>query len=215
MLALPEHKIAELAESLPELEKAMTYGLAQAIREGSAAGEQMVGGWTGPEGEMCALSAAVAALRARRMSFGMIARELGLSGPAAARKAVNIALRASPGVPTPEARQEALQELDALSRSAWDDVDDPGPLTTVSGKVVTDPETGLPYPDKGIRDKARRTAADINKERRKLLGLDAPRQSVSLSLGAADLEAWEAKLAAEVEDARRAPDARELPGADL
>lgn len=56
-----------LADKLPELEAAANYTLADAIREGSTAGPQRVGDWTGPNGEMCALSAAAAALRARGM----------------------------------------------------------------------------------------------------------------------------------------------------
>lgn len=52
---------------LPELEKAMNYTLADAIREGSSVTEQCVGNWVGPAGEMCALSAALVAVKARHM----------------------------------------------------------------------------------------------------------------------------------------------------
>lgn len=60
-------KAAEIADQLPDLEKAMTYTLADAIREGSSFTEQCVGGFTGPAGEMCALSAALTAVKARHM----------------------------------------------------------------------------------------------------------------------------------------------------
>lgn len=60
-------KADEIADRLPELEKAMSYTLADAIREGSTVTEQCVGGFVGPQGEMCALSAALTAVKARRM----------------------------------------------------------------------------------------------------------------------------------------------------
>lgn len=65
---IPDEKVDELAAMLPEVEKAMTYSLADAIREGSTVTEQCVGGWTSDEGnQMCALSAAVLAAKARHM----------------------------------------------------------------------------------------------------------------------------------------------------
>ncbi len=67
MYTVIETAAESLADKLPELEAAASYKLATAIRDGSTAGEQMVRGWTGTAGEMCALSAAAAALKARRM----------------------------------------------------------------------------------------------------------------------------------------------------
>lgn len=67
MIALPEEKIAELQENLGELEDAMSYTLADAIREGSSVTDQCLNGWTNTKGEVCALSAALLALKARRM----------------------------------------------------------------------------------------------------------------------------------------------------
>jgi hypothetical protein len=60
-------KAEELADKLPELEKAMSYSLADAIREGSTNSGQCVGGWTDEYGNTCALSAALVAVKARRM----------------------------------------------------------------------------------------------------------------------------------------------------
>lgn len=60
-------KAKELTDKLPELEKAMTYSLADAIREGSTVSGQCVGGWTDNDGNLCALSAALVAVKARRM----------------------------------------------------------------------------------------------------------------------------------------------------
>ncbi|HET9118503.1 MAG TPA: hypothetical protein VFN75_10610 [Pseudonocardiaceae bacterium] len=60
-------KIADLEANLPELEQAMSYSLADAIREGSTVTGQCVGNWHDTEGNVCALSAALLAVKARRM----------------------------------------------------------------------------------------------------------------------------------------------------
>ena len=67
MPMIDPNKVEELADTLPELEEAMTYSLADAIREGSTVTDQCVGGWTDYDGNMCALSAALLAAKARRM----------------------------------------------------------------------------------------------------------------------------------------------------
>lgn len=67
MPMIDPNKVEELADTLPELEEAMTYSLADAIREGSTVTDQCVGGWTDDDGNMCALSAALLAAKARRM----------------------------------------------------------------------------------------------------------------------------------------------------
>jgi len=67
---IPETKVDELEDTLDELEleQAMTYSLADAIREGSSVTDQCVGGWTDDDGEqMCALSAAALAAKARHL----------------------------------------------------------------------------------------------------------------------------------------------------
>lgn len=66
-LALIDTKAAELADNLPELEKAMSYTLADAIREGSTVTGQCVGNWSDEQGNVCALSAALVAVKARHM----------------------------------------------------------------------------------------------------------------------------------------------------
>lgn len=60
-------ELAPLLEEL-DLEHAMSYSLADAIREGSTVTEQCVGGWVSEDGEkMCALSAALTAVKARHL----------------------------------------------------------------------------------------------------------------------------------------------------
>lgn len=59
--------IDQLRKELGEIEMDVLtgYTLADAIREGSTVSEKRTGGWTGPNGEACALSAAAIACKAR------------------------------------------------------------------------------------------------------------------------------------------------------
>ena len=62
-------KVPELEEQLEvlSLEKAMTYSLADAIREGSTVTNQCTGAWANAKGEVCALSSALIAVKARHL----------------------------------------------------------------------------------------------------------------------------------------------------
>lgn len=64
-------KVAELEKQVDDasLEKSMSYTLSDAIREGSTVTGQMRGNWTDETGDnVCAMSAAVLALRARHLT---------------------------------------------------------------------------------------------------------------------------------------------------
>ena len=65
---ISEEKVDELTEQLEDmdLERAMNYSLADAIREGSTVTDQEVGGWGDGE-TACALSAAALAAKARHI----------------------------------------------------------------------------------------------------------------------------------------------------
>jgi hypothetical protein len=67
---IPTTKVDELETQLEDLdlEHAMSYSLADAMREGCRVSRQYVGGWVSEEGEkMCALSAAATAVKARHL----------------------------------------------------------------------------------------------------------------------------------------------------
>jgi hypothetical protein len=66
-MELAPETVAELTARLPELEGAMNYRLSDAIREGALVTGQAVGYWQTTQGELCALSSAYLALKARRM----------------------------------------------------------------------------------------------------------------------------------------------------
>ena len=160
---------------------------------------------------LCLLAAR---LRTRKMRYGDIATELGFANAMAAKQAVSVGLGLMPAENFTEARRQASEELDEMSRGAWQEIEDPGPMTTVSGKVVIDPDTGQPYPDKQVRIQARRLLLDIQKEWRKLHGVDAPKQSVTFTGTLEDLRAEVAKKQAELaalEQGDGRPDAA-LPG---
>jgi hypothetical protein len=68
-MPFPDEKVDELAEQLQELdlEHAMSYSLADAIREGSTVTDQCVGNWNDEQGNVCAMSAALLAIKARHL----------------------------------------------------------------------------------------------------------------------------------------------------
>ena len=66
-IALPEDKVDELRDQLIDLEAAASYSLADAMREGASVTDQAFNAWTGQDGEMCAWSSALLALKARRL----------------------------------------------------------------------------------------------------------------------------------------------------
>ena len=69
MSSVIDRKAAELEAKIDtaSLEASCDYTLADAIREGSSVSKQCLGAWTGPDGSLCALSAALVAVKARHL----------------------------------------------------------------------------------------------------------------------------------------------------
>lgn len=65
---LDQNAIETLRGTLAGLDDVKPYTLADAIREGSSVTDQAIGAWTTPQGETCALSAAMLAIRARGLA---------------------------------------------------------------------------------------------------------------------------------------------------
>lgn len=65
-----EQQIEEVREALEMVgvERALSYTLADAIREGCAASGQAVGAWEDGEHNLCALQSALLAVKARRLA---------------------------------------------------------------------------------------------------------------------------------------------------
>jgi NifB/MoaA-like Fe-S oxidoreductase len=152
--------------------------------------------------EKARLCILAARMRTRRMTFTDIAAELGFTSAYVAKNAVSVGLGLLPSENFAEARREAIEELDSLSRETWDRLDSPPPMTTVSGKLVIDPVTGQPYPDRQAEIATLRLLLEINKERRKATGTDAVKQSVTFTGTVEDLRA-------EIERKQRELDAAE------
>lgn len=102
-----------------------------------------------------------------------------------------------------EYRAEMLAKLDALEAGAWGDVRDPGPKTSVTGTVIKDPSTGEPLPDRAVVDQARNTILKTVRARMDLLGLAAPRKSMSLQM-TAELDSENETLQAQLADVYQA-----------
>ena len=130
-----------------------------------------------------------ARMRTRRTAFTDIAAELGLRDAAAAKQAVSVGLGLLPSENFAEARREAREELDEMARGAWEVIDNPGLATTVSGKLILEPGTNRAMPDRQAEIAARKLLLEIHKERRKLDGVDAIKQSVTFSGSLEELRA--------------------------
>jgi hypothetical protein len=104
----------------------------------------------------------------------------GIANRGAVSKARRRALDAIRAPAVAEYRAEMLAKLDALEEGAWQDVRAPGPKTSVQGTVIRDPATGEPLPDRAVVDQARNTILKTVRTRMDLLGLAAPRKSMSL-----------------------------------
>src|SRR6516225_9829834 len=81
----------------------------------------------------------------------------GIANKGAVGKARRRALDSIRAPAVAEYRAEMLAKLDELETSAWEQIRNPGPKTSVTGRLIEDPETGDPLPDNAVRDQARNT----------------------------------------------------------
>ena len=157
------------------------------------------GGKFAPTEDVAERDAHILRLLAQGLSYQQVVdmRLPGIANAGAVSKARRRALDAIRAPAVAEYRAEQLAKLDALEEGAWEDVRDPGPRVSVSGKVVTD-EDGEPVPDKAVRDAARNTILKTVRTRMDLLGLAAPRKSMNLQMTAeldSENETLQAQLA--------------------
>lgn len=169
-----------------------------------------------PSEDVAERDAYVLRLLAQGLSYQQVV-DMGLPGLASKASVSKARRRALDAIRSPavaEYRAEQLAKLDALEEGAWQDVRDPGPRVSVSGKVVTD-EDGEPVPDKAIRDAARNTILKTVRTRMDLLGLAAPRKSMNLQM-TAELDGENETLQAQVAEAYQAAlEERDREVADL
>ena len=123
----------------------------------------------------------------------------GIANAGAVPKARRRALDAIRAPAVAEYRAEQLAKLDALEAGAWEDVRNPGPKTSVAGKVITD-DDGEPIPDRAVVDAARNTILKTVRTRMDLLGLAAPRKSMNLQM-TAELDSVNEALQSQVAEA--------------
>jgi hypothetical protein len=124
----------------------------------------------------------------------------GIANKGAVTKARRRALDAIRAPAVAEYRAEMLAKLDELESGAWQQIRNPGPKTSVTGRVVEDPQTGEPLPDNVVRDTARNTVLKVVRTRMDLLGLAAPRKSMSLQ-ASMELDSENESLQAQLSEA--------------
>lgn len=152
-------------------------------------------------------------MKARGAPFARIADELGLDSPKDAARCAEKGYSLSPCEDHRTARRNSARRLDMAFEGLFAVIDDPPPMTTVTGKLVLDPETGERLPDKAVVVATWRTIVQTDKEYRQLFGADAPKRSVNFhALGGPEeveaiLEVRKAELA-EIRRQRELEDAR-------
>jgi hypothetical protein len=155
-----------------------------------------------PTEDVAERDALILRLLAQGLSYQEVV-EMGLPGiknRGCVSKARRRALDAIRAPAVEQYRGEMLAKLDALEAGAWDDVRNPGPKVSVTGRVVEDPATGEPLPDAAVRDQARNTVLKAVRTRMDLLGLAAPRKSMSLQV-TAELDSENETLQAQIAEA--------------
>ena len=140
------------------------------------------GGRFAPTEEVAERDALILRMLAQGLSYQQVvdAKLPGIANAGAVSKARRRALDAIRAPAVEEYRAETLAKLDALEAGAWEDVMNPGPKISVTGRVVEDPATGDVLPDNSVRDQARNTVLKAVRTRMDLLGLSAPKRSMSL-----------------------------------
>jgi hypothetical protein len=124
----------------------------------------------------------------------------GIANRGAVSKARRRALDAIRAPAVHEYRAEMMAKLDELESGAWEQIRDPGPKTSVTGRMVEDPRTGEPLPDNVVRDTARNTVLKVVRTRMDLLGLAAPKRSMSLQ-ASVELDGEHEQLQAQLAEA--------------
>src|SRR5690349_18012203 len=115
-------------------------------------------------------------LRSRGLTYDMIARELGMSDPSVAHRAVKRALVAIVREPAEELLKLELDRLDALARAALV-VLETQHIRIHDGEIIRIPDKDgneIRVLDHGPTLAAIRELRKISESRRKLTGLDAP-----------------------------------------
>ena len=153
-------------------------------------------------------------MRSRHVPFVKIADTLGLANARAAQEAVKIGLHVTPAEDVRDVRRMCADELHEMAAAALADEENPGPLTSATGKIIIDETTGEPYQDVQARIAARRQRIDINKEIRKIYGADAPKQSVNWHqvLSSDEILALAAQMTTEAISAEREAIDGAIPG---
>jgi hypothetical protein len=140
--------------------------------------------------------------RARGATWAEIAEEFSLASPAEAKKTVERGYSLAPGEDYHSGRRKCFDELNLIRREFHRIYENPGPATTVSGKIILD-EDGNQIPDRQVQVAALNGIRAVNTEERRLGGYDAPRQTVTVSAHAPleDLQAMVARAREELAQA--------------
>ena len=128
--------------------------------------------------------AEAARLRGRGHGYAEIAVIMGYADASGAWRAVARALTAAAGEGTAMAKRLELDRIDRLLVKVQEIMDRPGPAVDRMGKPLVDEETGERLPNRDIQLAAIDRATRLLERRAKLLGTDAPKRSIHMTLSA-------------------------------
>ena len=151
-------------------------------------------------------------LSSQGWSHSQIQQELGYASRGDVSKAIKKVLTETARENGTEAlRQQQLTEMTELRRVLWERVNDPPPVVSRTGKIVTD-EAGNPVPDVQAQAAAAAQVIRVAERISRLRGLDAPRRTVNANMNLADIEGVVAMANAELTrlDRQHAEDARRV-----
>lgn len=146
------------------------------------------------QAERARLCIRAAELRSKGQTYAVIAEQLGMDSPAAAKKCAEVGYGLAPGDDLRTGRRRAGEELDMLRRKLWEIIDGKYYKVAANGTVALDPETGKPLEDVDAIVAALRALTEVNKQYRTLMGTDAPRVNANIN-ATASLEEIQAQIA--------------------
>ena len=125
-----------------------------------------------------------ARLRGQGLGYAEIAAAMGYADASGAFRAVARALAAAAGEGADMARRLELERIDGYLRRVNEILDKPGPAVDRMGHPLLDAETGEPLPNRDVQLAAIDRATRLLERRARIMGTDAPKRSVHLSLQA-------------------------------
>ena len=124
----------------------------------------------------------IAELRAQGLTLRQIAAEIGYESESGIARALERAYARVPAEGGQLARRIELDRLDRWTRKAEEILANPGPQVDRLGRPVINEKTGQPYPNQEIVLQAIDRLVRLSERRARIMGIDAAKRSLSMSI---------------------------------